>query len=563
MTTSTLNTPVQEDMQTVNDTLHDIKCLSNLYHMLRHPRNTGILWNNSLNSHKELNLREIGQALISVLDLERLFPLVNNLTVSGTDSLSGIVALVIGDEVHIQASIGLMNHVANGTTFKMGDGEIGRVIKNGESVIVNDVEKDEHFNKTQFWWYHGKTVLCVPVRVHGRVVGVISVSNKKLGEIYTTNDIQFLETIASYTSIAIRDSDLYEGLKKPNKLDQLTTVYRDKNNQYLPVTLRSIKTGAFAECDLYLQTIVNNEIKYLLYCKGNRLNDDERKESFVKKNIHKIFVAKNGSAQYLRYLETNLEQIVNDKMTAISERFKIMYDIANNLLEDALKGSNIFVTIERAKDWISAVVAFTFRDKEVFSCLRKEIMFDRNVYNHSVNTAVIGLLFGYYIGISANDLLSFGAGLLLHDIGTIRIDPYTTTCDYEKLTKEEKELLRKHTDLGFLLLSNSANLPREACLIAKQHHEQYNGRGFPEGLKGEDIHYYSRITRILDEFEKRMSKIAANDTNPVFQVLQFMVKDMDGCFDKKILKKFIDFIHATTYGETAEARRNDVAELVG
>lgn len=554
MTTSTLNISVQEDIQTVNDTLHDIKCLSKLYQMIHHPRITDILQNDSSNGHKELNLKEIGYVLNSVLDLERLFPLVNNLTVRGTDSLSGIVALVIGEEAQLKASMGLSNYIANGTTFKVGDGAVGWVVKYRESVIINDIEKDERFNKQQFMWYRGKTMLCVPIKVQDRVVGVIGVNNKKSGEIYTDRDVRFLETIAAYTSIAIKDSDWYVRIKNSSKLDQLTSAYHDKNNKYLPVTLRSIKTGAFAECDLYLQTVVNNETKYLLYCKGNKVFDDERKESFVKKNIGKIYVSKNGNAQYLRYMESNLEQIVHDEMTVMHERIRIIYDVAINLLGDVMKGSNIFVNIERAKDWMTVVLDFLLRDREVFSHLKKVLKYDGNVFSHSVNMAAIGLLFGYHLGISANDLLVLGTGLLLHDIGKIRIDPYMVKSDFEKLTKEEKELVRKHTDLGFVLLSHSGNLAREACLIAKQHHEQYNGRGYPEGLKGEEIHYYSRITRILDEFETIMSKTTENDVNPAFQVLQVMVKKMDGNFDKEILKKFIDFMRVSTLEEPVEAQ---------
>lgn len=562
MTTGTLNTSVQKDMQTVQDTLHDIKCLSRLYHMLNNPRSVDILRNDSYENHEELNLREIGHALISVFDLERVFPLVNNLTISGTNSLSGIVALVVGDEVHLKASMGLPSYVANDTTFKVVDGAIGWVVKHGESILIADIEKDERFTKTQFMWYRGKTILCVPIKVQGRVIGVISVSDKRLGGMYTTGDVRFLEMVAAYISIAIRDSDLYARLKNPNKLDQITSKYRDKNNKYLPVTLRSIKTGAFAECDLYLQTVVNREIKYLLYCKGNKLFDDERKESFVKKNINKIYVVKNGNAQYMRYMEMNLEQIVNDEMTAIHERVRIAYDVATNLLRDTSNGSNIFVNIERAKDWITVMLGFMLQDKGVYSHLMNVLTFDGNVFNHSVNTAVIGLMFGYYLGIPANDLLALGAGLLLHDIGKIRIDPHTIKKDYEKLTKEEKELLRKHPDMGFILLSNSGNLASEACLIAKQHHEQYNGKGYPEGLTGEEIHSYSRITRILDEFEMRMSKITANDVNPAFQVLQFMVKGMDGNFDKEMVKKFIDFMHVSTFEEPVEVRHNNVIEFV-
>lgn len=561
MAVGILNKSVREEMQTVRDTLHDIKCLTKLYQLLHNARGTDVLRDDFNDSSEGLNLREIGHALISVLDLEKLFPLVNNLTVGGTGSLSGIVALIVGDEVHVKASIGQPGFVVKNTIFKIGEDPIGWIVKNGESIVVDDIDKDCRFDNKQFRLYFGKTLLCVPIKAPDKIIGVIIV-NKRLEEIYTLNDVQFLETIATYISIAIKDSDLHTKLKSSNRVDQLTITYYDTNNKYLPVTLRSIKTGAFVECDLYLQTVVNDEIKYLLYCKGGRLYDDERKESFVKKNINKIYVAKNGNAQYLRYMETNLEQIVNDEMTAMHEKIQIVYEIAKNMLIDTLKGSNASFNVERGRDWVTAIVDFILRDKEVYSHLMKVLAYDGNVFSHSVNTAIMGLLFGYYLGISSSELLSLGTGLLFHDIGKIRIDEHTIKKGYEKLTKEERELLRKHPDMGYVLLVNSGNVAREACLIAKQHHEQYNGKGYPEGLKGEEIHYYSRITSILDEFETGLSKATDNDVNSAFRVLHIMVKRMEGNFDKEILKKFIDFMRFSTIEESSVVEHNDISESV-
>ncbi|MCR4319923.1 MAG: GAF domain-containing protein [Candidatus Brocadiaceae bacterium] len=561
MTTSMLTQPVREDLEIVQDTLNDIRCLAKLYYLLHHPRSTDKLMDESYGSLKELNLKEIGYALTSVLDLERVFPLVNNITVCGTGSLSGIIVLVNGDEVQLKAAKGLPGHIANDTIFKVGDGAIGWVVKCGKSLVIDDIEKDLRFNKQQFQWYLGKTVLCVPIKARGRVVGVISVNSKKSGDSYTDNDVRFLETIAAYVAIAIRNTDLYERLKNPNKLDSFTSTYYDKNKKYLPVTLRSIKTGAFAGCDLYLKTVVNDEIKYLLYCKGNNLVDDERKESFLKKNINKIYVAKNGNAQYLRYMETNLEQVVRDEMATLHERIQIVYDVAMNMTTDILKDASIGIAVERARDWTTVALDFMLKDKEVYSHLTEMLTYDGNVLRHSVNTAILGLLFGYYLEMPANDLLTLGTGLLLHDVGKAKIDHYMIKKDMEELTKEEREQMRKHTDLGFILLSNSGNLSREACLIAKQHHELYNGKGYPDNLEGEEIHYYSRITRILDEFEIRMSRITGNDSNSAFNVLQNMVKRMAGSFDKEILKKFIDFLQISA-GEESDEVQHKVVELV-
>lgn len=564
MTTATLNTIVLEDIKTVQDTLHDIKCLTKLYQLLQNARDANRLKNHIHEPSEKLNLREIGHALISVLDLERLFPLVNQLTVSGTYSLSGIVAFVTADEAQVKASIGLPDSIVNSKIFKIGEEPIGWVVRYGETIVVNDFVKDKRFDKQQAWWLPGNTFLCVPIKVQDKVIGVISVTNKKAGEFYADGDVQFLEMVAEYTAIAIRDSELCSGLKNSNKVDILTTTYYDKNSKYLPVTLKSIKTGAFMECDLYLQTVVNHEINYLLYCKGNKLFDDERKESFLKKNINKIFVAKNGHAQYLRYMEANLDEIIHDELTPQNEKIEIVYNIMTNMLTDIFKSPNIFVKIERGKELITVISDFILKDKGVYSCLMKILKYNGNISNHSVNVAVMGLLFGHYLGISSNDLLSLGSGLLFHDIGKIRIDADTLKKEFDKLTRVEKEMLRKHPEMGFVLLSNTGSFMREASLISKQHHEQYNGKGYPDGLKGEEIHYYSRIAHIIDEFEIELSKLSEKDTSPAFRVLQRMVNEQDGNYDKELLKKFIKFMRQNTFEETVEVSHkydNEVAVI--
>ena len=103
--------------------------------------------------------------------------------------------------------------VANDAVFRIGDGAIGCVIKQGTPVVISDVEHDPRFNKQQFKWYHGKTLLCVPIKTQNRVAGVISVSGKK-GDIYTDNDLLFLETLAVYAAIAIGNANSYGKLKK-------------------------------------------------------------------------------------------------------------------------------------------------------------------------------------------------------------------------------------------------------------------------------------------------------------------------------------------------------------
>ncbi|WP_347274398.1 GAF domain-containing protein, partial [Candidatus Kuenenia sp.] len=354
-----LNPEIRKDLKNVQESLSDIKRLTSLSHLLRNPDAIGMRNNASIANIKDLNVKEVGHALISQIEVDRLFPLMNNLTINGTGSTTGIIVLINSDnELLLKASEGIANHNVSNTSFRINDNILKWVIKNGNPLIVNDINKDPRFKQDQSDWILGKTILCVPIKTKEKVVGIISVSSKKSGDVYGADDVRFLETIAAYAAIAIGNSHLSESLKSGNALEQLTLNYYDEKNRYLPATLRSIKSGAFAGCDLYLQTIVNNEAKHLLYCKGFKLLEDERKESFVKKNINRIYVAKNGTEQYLRYMETNMDQFVRDETVSLQERSHMLYDIASNIIKDAHKNIDINVIIERARDWTTTLLDF-------------------------------------------------------------------------------------------------------------------------------------------------------------------------------------------------------------
>ena len=75
-----------------------------------------------------------------------------------------------------------------------------------------------------------------------------------------------------------------------------------------------------------------------------------------------------------------------------------------NMTTDILKDAGIGIAVERARDWTTVALDFMLKDKEVYSHLTEMLTYDGNVLRHSVNTAILGLLFGYYLGMPANDL---------------------------------------------------------------------------------------------------------------------------------------------------------------
>jgi len=130
----------------------------------------------------------------------------------------------------------------------------------------------------------------------------------------------------------------------------------------------------------------------------------------------------------------------------------------------------------------------------------------------------------------------------LHDIGKITI-PDNILHKNGSLDKKEFTIMKSHVNEGVSMLKNS-KLPLFECasIVAGQHHEKYDGSGYPNGLKGEDIHLYGRIVAIADVFDALSFKRAYKNSWTTEEVLVY-IKDMSGThFDPKLIKIFFDNI---------------------
>jgi len=163
---------------------------------------------------------------------------------------------------------------------------------------------------------------------------------------------------------------------------------------------------------------------------------------------------------------------------------------------------------------------------------------DKNTKNHVDRVAHYSKELALLLGLSLEEAEKIRLASPLHDVGKIVI-PDSILNKPSKLTKEEFDIIKKHPEAGYNLLKNSKReLFKTAAIIAHQHHEKYNGKGYPQGLKGNEIHIYGRITAIADVFDAlstpRIYKKAWDD-----ETVQKILKDgSDKDFDPTLVKVF-------------------------
>ncbi len=154
-------------------------------------------------------------------------------------------------------------------------------------------------------------------------------------------------------------------------------------------------------------------------------------------------------------------------------------------------------------------------------------------------SALLGRLYG--LSEEEEELLLYSSPL--HDIGKIGI-PDAILLKPGKLNEEEYKLMKEHTTIGSKMLDEGEGYPiiEMGQIIALQHHEKFNGTGYPNGLQGEEIHIFSRIVTIADVFDALTSKRVYKDAFTLESTLSIMEDGKGKDFDPQLIDLLIENI---------------------
>lgn len=160
--------------------------------------------------------------------------------------------------------------------------------------------------------------------------------------------------------------------------------------------------------------------------------------------------------------------------------------------------------------------------------------------NHVKRVAEYSRVLALGLGLSETEADILKMASPMHDIGKVAI-PDSVLNKPGKLTADEYRLMQSHTEIGHNLLKNSKrHILKAASIVAGQHHEKWDGTGYPHGLKGEDIHIYGRITAIADVFDALASDRVYKQAWPLERILRLFEEERGRHFDPRLVDVFIE-----------------------
>ena len=157
---------------------------------------------------------------------------------------------------------------------------------------------------------------------------------------------------------------------------------------------------------------------------------------------------------------------------------------------------------------------------------------------HSDRVSEYSVLIGKKLGLSEPDLKILKLGGLFHDIGKIGV-PDSILLKESKLTDDEYSEIKNHPTIGAHILSN-ATIFRDILPIVKHHHERYDGNGYPDGLKGEDIPIAAQVVALADAYDALVSKRAYKESLSQAEAFDMLQRGECGAFQPLLLECLIE-----------------------
>ena len=159
--------------------------------------------------------------------------------------------------------------------------------------------------------------------------------------------------------------------------------------------------------------------------------------------------------------------------------------------------------------------------------------------NHVRRVGDLAALVGELYGLPTNEVETLRLAAPMHDVGKIGI-PDHILHKPSALTPEELVIMRKHTIIGQEILKGGSGVLSLAASIARSHHERWDGRGYPDGLKGEEIPLVARITGLCDVFDALLHERNYKSAWTMQDTLIYMKENRGTHFDPKILDLFLE-----------------------
>jgi len=216
---------------------------------------------------------------------------------------------------------------------------------------------------------------------------------------------------------------------------------------------------------------------------------------------------------------------------------------------------------EGAHETVKDLVDSIFRNRNALLSLSRIKSFDEYTFNHSINVAVLALNLAVHMGILDHELQRLGVGAVLHDLGKVRM-PDGLIQKPGRFSDNEYEVVKTHAAHGAKLILDSGDLPKECAAVPLNHHERYDGTGYPRRLAGLQVGKFGLITAIADVYDAMTTNRPYQKGMPPDVALRMTYQWAGTHFHPIYVRKFIQCLGIFPVGSAVELDSGEAGVVV-
>ncbi|NLW45662.1 MAG: HD-GYP domain-containing protein [Syntrophomonadaceae bacterium] len=219
------------------------------------------------------------------------------------------------------------------------------------------------------------------------------------------------------------------------------------------------------------------------------------------------------------------------------------------------------INLQGVKKTVSNLIDEVLSNREILVNFTDIRNFDDYTFSHSVQVCVLSIITGITLGLDHIKLKDLATGALIHDVGKIRVDKELLNKSGD-LTLEEFNEIKRHTEHGFEILRANQDISLLSAHIAYQHHERWDGNGYPRGLREREIHLYSRIVSVADVFDALVADRPYRKAYSTSQAVSLMRRMSGTQFEPVILEALLANIAEYPIGTVVALSSGEIGVVV-
>lgn len=252
-------------------------------------------------------------------------------------------------------------------------------------------------------------------------------------------------------------------------------------------------------------------------------------------------------------------QVTQGAMKAALHGYVGLDQQARRLIHTITKGGPLDLTA--AKDAVAALAVMLDNNMAALVWLTRIKQQDNYTAQHCINVAILAMGLARALEWENSDVEYAGLAGLLHDLGKMRVD-HDILNKPGRLTPEEFDHLKRHSQLGYDLLKTDEKVPTDVALAVLDHHERPDGRGYPNGKKAGEYSAIAALVAVVDAYDAITSHRVYDAARSHHEALSILWQQRESQFEGNVVEAFIQFMGWVTPGTLVRMTDGSIAVVV-